>query len=100
MIEGVRNCSAIEQVAFGGDNDDVRHVLGQHAKLDFYSTTSLKQLFKVDMSSIRTHYPNFQTISIHPFSVLPRVKWKSSKYHFSQSTKLKTSVISITPPMQ
>jgi hypothetical protein len=28
MIEGVRNCSAIEQVAFGGDNDDVTLVTG------------------------------------------------------------------------
>ena len=74
MIEGVRNCSAIEQDSFGCDNNHVRHVLGQHAKLDFYSTTSLKQLFKVDMSSIRTHYPDFETTSILPFFVLPRVK--------------------------
>jgi hypothetical protein len=38
------NCSAIswrEQVIF--NDDDVRFVLDQHAELDFYSASSLKQ---------------------------------------------------------
>jgi hypothetical protein len=42
------NCSAIswrEQVNFQWDDDDVRFVLDQHAELDFYSASSLKQQF-------------------------------------------------------
>jgi hypothetical protein len=40
------NCSAIlwrEQVNFQWDDDEVRFVLDQHAELDFYSASSLKQ---------------------------------------------------------
>jgi hypothetical protein len=44
------NCSAIswwEQVNFQWDNDGgVSFVLDQHAELDFYSASSLKQQFK------------------------------------------------------
>jgi hypothetical protein len=39
-------CSVIswrEQVNFQWDDDEVRFVLDQHAELDFYSTSSLKQ---------------------------------------------------------
>jgi hypothetical protein len=32
-----------EQVNFQWDDDEVRFVLDQHAKLDFYSASSLKQ---------------------------------------------------------
>jgi hypothetical protein len=32
-----------EQVNFQWDNDEVRFVLDQHAELDFYSASSLKQ---------------------------------------------------------
>jgi hypothetical protein len=41
-----RNFSAIswqEQVNFQRDDDEVRFVLDQYAKLDFYSVSSLKQ---------------------------------------------------------
>ena len=40
------NCSAIlwrEQVNFQWDDDEVCFVLDQHAELDFYSASSLKQ---------------------------------------------------------
>ena len=40
------NFSAVscqEQVNFQWDDDEVRFVLDQHAELDFYSTSSLKQ---------------------------------------------------------
>jgi hypothetical protein len=42
----LRNVSAIswrEKVNFQWDDDEVRFVLDQHAELDFYSASSLKQ---------------------------------------------------------
>jgi len=42
----MNNFSAIswqEQVIFNGNDDDVPFVLDQHAELDFYSASSLKQ---------------------------------------------------------
>jgi hypothetical protein len=40
-----------EQVNFQWDDDEVRLVLDQHAKLDFYSTSSLKHDNKKKMCS-------------------------------------------------
>jgi hypothetical protein len=39
-----------EQVNFQWDDDEVRFVLDQHAELDFFSASSLKQQPAVDMS--------------------------------------------------
>jgi hypothetical protein len=39
-----------KQVNFQWDDDEVRFVLDQHAELDFYSASSLKQQYRVDMS--------------------------------------------------
>ena len=39
-----------EQVNFQCDADEVRFVLDQHAELDFYSASSLKQQSAIDMS--------------------------------------------------
>jgi hypothetical protein len=49
VLRQLSNCSAIlwwEQVNFQWDNDDeVRFILDQHAELDLYSASSLKQQF-------------------------------------------------------
>jgi hypothetical protein len=42
--------TAQEQVNFQWDDDEVRFLLDQHAELDFYSNSSLKQQSGVDMS--------------------------------------------------
>ena len=61
------NFSAIswrEQVNFQLNDDEVLFVLDQHAELDFYSASSLKQQ-SVDrhVAPTRTHYPDFEPTS-------------------------------------
>ena len=67
MIVVFCNFSAIswrEQVNFQLNDDEVLFVLDQHAELDFYSASSLKQQ-SVDrhVAPTRTHYPDSEPTS-------------------------------------
>ena len=67
MIVVFCNFSAIswrEQVNFQLNDDDVLFVLDQHAELDFYSASSLKQQ-SVDrhVAPTRTHYSDSEPTS-------------------------------------
>jgi hypothetical protein len=50
-----------------GDDDDVRFVLDQHAELDFYSASSLKQ--QSAGLSTGTHYPDSEPTSFSSYSL-------------------------------
>ena len=49
---------------------EVRFVLDQHAYLDFYSASSLKQQSVSRQQSTWTHYPDSELISLWSFSLM------------------------------
>ena len=60
------------------DDEEVRFALDQHAKLDIYSASSLKQQSAVrHVTQLGTHYSDSSLCS---FSFMLRVYWISNKY--------------------
>ena len=68
-----------EQVNFLWGDNDVRFILYQHAKLDFYIATSLKQQF-INSSPPPTHYPASEPISLWFFSLMLHAWQRNNKY--------------------
>ena len=60
-----------EQVNFQWNDDEVRFVLDQHAELDVYSASSLKQQSAgKSCRSTRTHYSDSEPTSLCSFSLM------------------------------
>ena len=61
------------------DDDDVHFVLDQHAELDFYSASSLKQQSAgKTCRSARTHYSDSETSSLYSYSLVLRAQQRTN----------------------
>ena len=104
----------LEQVTYQWDNEEIYFVLDQHAKLDFYSASSLKQQSVNIGHSSQTYYADFKPNSFCSYSLMLHAQHKSNKYQCkslvwpdqppdqgpnSRSTTLEVSTLTITPPM-
>ena len=78
------NCSWQEQVNFQWDDDEVRFVLDQHAKLDFfYNASSLKQQSSDrHVTPSQTHYTDSDPTQYLLFLLMLRASWRINKYQF------------------
>jgi hypothetical protein len=94
-----------EQVNFQWDDDEVRFVLDQHAKLDFYIASSLKQ----QSADTLFWFPADQTLLIllnaaclaemQQIPILWSLVWPDQGSN-PTSTALEASMLTIMPPMQ
>jgi hypothetical protein len=78
-----------EQDNFHWDDDEVRFVLDQHAELDFYSASSLKQQSADRYVAQLGHIILIPSQPVCSHSLMLRAQRRSNKYQFySRTTKL------------
>ena len=84
------------------NDNDVHFVLDQHAQLDFYTASSLKQ--KSAGRHVAPHYSDSEPANLCSFSLMLHSKWRSNKYQFYrfcfEATSLKMSMLTITPAIK
>jgi hypothetical protein len=69
-----------EQVTYQWDNEEICFVLDQHAKLDFYSASSLKQQSVNIGHSSQTYYADFKPNSFCSYSLMLHAQHKNNEY--------------------